>query len=150
MEKRRTFKTGATYGEIVDFTAEAAAELSLKPMLKNSPIYNDVPIPITITITVSTRSSQELVVASTVEDLGLDSVASTVSVWLDYRADELRKPVRSLGALRRMLKPFEGNPAAFREAVAESMTQGWTGLFARKTNGKSRKIEGGSDDGFKW
>jgi len=145
VKKQRTFKAGTSLATLAQFVRVAADELTGDA---GSPELVS-----TVRVVVETIKADGLAVGPLLAELELGGVAQSVAVFLDYRRDEKRDAVKSVKALRRLLKPFAGDPPALLSAIEETTRQGWKGLFARDGgNGKtSRKIEtGGDSDGGKW
>jgi len=149
METRRTFKKGESLDSLAQFVRVAADEVTGDT--------GAAELPSAVRITVSTVSVD--IPRPTIEDvvdvLGLGPgtlVAERLEEFLDYRRDEKKKPIRTIAALTRILKPFEGKPIHAIAAIDESMTQGWTGLFVRDQpkNGGDRFQDRGESDGGTW
>ena len=132
METRRTFRAGESLESIAQFVRVAADEVTGES--------GAAELSSAVRITVSTIKVHipRAAIEGVVDGLGLGPdtiVAERVEEFLDYRRDEKKKAIRTIRALARLLKPFERKPIHAIAAIAESMTQGWTGLFIRDDNG---------------
>jgi hypothetical protein len=143
MKSMKSFKKGTSLESVGHFGKTAADELTGdtgSPVLAKN---------IRITIEVV---GDDLVIDAVLDTFGLTPAKDSVEKFLDFRRDELRKPIVSITALRRLLKPFRGKPGIVEAAVKESIRQGWRGLFEGIGSGKppaDRAFgqEGGSDGG---
>lgn len=144
MRKTKSFKAGETLDSVAHFAKVAADELTGDT--------GSAAIPARVRVTVETVKN-DLAIDPLLEALNLTEVRDVVEEFLDYRRDELRKSVKSIGALKRLLNKFAGRPGALRAAVSTSIDQGWTGLFD-KSNGSlavtDRRATEGGDDGGEW
>lgn len=151
-KKTRTFKKGETISNAYKFAVEAieiVLEETVKPEEKISSMVR-----ITVEVVTKAKTHFEDTVAfdKTISDLGFLHVKTRRAIYkfVKYRREELKKPIRSTKALRRILVKFKAPGISLENAVRESMAQGWTGLFLRetdKTSSRSIKTEGGSDGG---
>lgn len=146
MRKTKSFKAGETLDSVAHFAKVAADELTGD--------RGEQALPARVRITVETIKN-DLLIDPLLAELDLADVRDVVEEWLDFRRDELRKPVNSIRALKRSLNEFAGRPGALRAAVAESIKRGWTGLFDKSngspavTDRRAKPMEGG-DDGGTW
>ncbi len=93
----------------------------------------------TIRVSIETVATG-LIVDEVIGELGLDAASPSVREFVSYRA-EIRKPIRSVEALSRLLKKFRDRPDWLEEAVRESVSNGWTGLFPPKDGRASQKAD---------
>lgn len=144
MRKSKTFKAKEKTIDIAGFAVASALELlGLSRRTRN--------LTGSVRVTVETiKETDELAIDPLLIDLGLTEARGAVIQFLEYRQDELRKPVKTVAALKRLLGPFATCPASLKESVEESIQQTWTGIFFRGT-GPDRTINtGGESDGGKW
>ena len=93
----------------------------------------------TIRVSIETVATG-LIVDEVIDDLGLVSAAAIAEDFVEYRS-EIKKPIRSVEALSRLLKKFRDRPDWLEEAVRESVSNGWTGLFPPKDGRVSQKAD---------
>lgn len=138
MRKTRTFKAGEHVDSLAQFAKLAADELT-----------GDTGFAVlaaNVKITVETTQTVDLATGPLLESLDLGGAKDDVHRFIQYRSEELHKPLRSIAALKRLLKPFAGNVSQLSESIANTMRQGWTGLFGAD-QGKSRRDRSGGEPG---
>ena len=142
MQKRKTFKSGTPLSSLAEFVKAAADELTGDTA--------SALLPATLRVVVETVRETEFDPAALLDELNLSDAATPVREFLEYRRNEIRSPVKTVAALRRLLLPFQGQTPLLREAVEQSMQQSWKGLFVRGIGSQIDRTfdrSGGSDGG---
>ncbi len=143
MKKTKSFPAGSSLDSLAHFAKVAADELTGDG--------GAAEIPSRVRITVEVLKGEDLIVGELLSELDLSAAVDHVERFIEYRRDELRRPINSLPALRRLLKGFAGNSVGLRSAIEESMRQGWRGLFPERHNARTdRTFKGGRSDGGEW
>lgn len=137
MKLAKTFHEGDEIDALVEWARVQGA-------LVNS---GDAPLSHPIRLTIEVRG-ERIPIAGTLVELGLTAVQRQVEAFVDFRADELSKPIRSTGGLKRVLSAFSGKPKVLSDAIENSMRQGWAGLFgSEKDEPAGRAMKPGDSEG---
>ena len=143
-KKTKTFKAGSTHASIRKFLEAVLSDRFGDSEKTSEPLQ----------ISVEFEPKRKLDVSGVLEAAGLSAASESIAEFIQYRADELKKPIRSDAALARLLKPFGSDSFAVKSAVEESMRNSWQGLFVRdaaKTQvDRSAKTEERGSRGGEW
>lgn len=131
MKSTKSFREGTSIETIAHFTKTAVDELTGDE--------GSHTIPRTVRITVEVLGA-DLPIGSVLERFELQAARPSVEKFLEFRRDELRKPVLSVAALRRLLGPFRGRASLLEGAIDESIRHGWRGLFEEKAGNGRRAV----------
>jgi hypothetical protein len=143
MKESKTFKAGESLESLAQFAKVTADELTGDT--------GEATLANAVRITVQTLASPALSIGTLLGSFGLSGVSDEVEEWIAWRRDDLRKPINSLRALNRLVKPFADRPAALRTAIAASMRHGWTGIFDHGERAdRTAKTEREGSHGGEW